>query len=94
MPEPLSPITSAISFAYLRIFLILDFISGRLRNTMRLWSVLRNLYCVTETSYKTMISLPMVYLFKNIYQNTATLSTQSSGNPLILRIFLKMNIYF
>ena len=41
MPEPLSLITSAISFAYLRILMILDFISGILRSTRRLWSLLK-----------------------------------------------------
>ena len=40
MPEPLSPITLAISLTYLRILLILDFKSGLLRNTRRLWSLL------------------------------------------------------
>ena len=77
MPEPLSPSTSAISFAYLRILIILDFKSGLLRNARRLWSLLRNLYCVTNTSCTLMISLPMVYLLKNLFENIATLLTQS-----------------
>ena len=59
-------INSAISFVYLRILIILDFISGRLRSTRRLWILLRNLYCVTKASCKIMISLTMVSLFNNI----------------------------
>ena len=66
-----------ISFAYLRILLILDFKSGLLRNTRRLWSLLRNLYCVTKTSCTLMILLPMVYSIKNICKNIATMLTQS-----------------
>ena len=34
---------------------ILDFKSGLLRITRRLWSLLRNLYCVTKTLCKPMI---------------------------------------
>ena len=55
VPEPLSLSTSAISFASLRILLILDLISGQLRSTRRLWSLIRNLYCVTKTSWTLMI---------------------------------------
>ena len=65
----------AISFAYLRIIMILYFISGRLRSTRRLWSLLRNLYCVMKTSYKMMISLTMASLFNNLCENTAALLT-------------------
>ena len=77
VPEPLRPSTSAISFAYLRILLILYFKSGLLRNTRMLWSLLRNLYCVTKMSYTLMISLPTVYSLNNLCENTATLLTQS-----------------
>ena len=77
MPEPLSPNTSDISLAYLRILIILDFKSGLLRSTMRLWSLLRNLYCVTKMSCTLMILLTMVYSLKNLCENTATLLTQS-----------------
>ena len=65
-----------------------------LRITRRLWSLLRNLYCVTKTSCTLMILLSRVSLFKNICENTATLLIQSGGNPLLLRIFLRINIYF
>ena len=41
MTDPLSLSTLAISFAYLTILMILDFISGRLRSTSRLWNLLR-----------------------------------------------------
>ena len=41
MPEPSSLRTSAISFAYLKILLVLDFISGRLISTRRLWIFLK-----------------------------------------------------
>ena len=49
---------------------------------------------VTKTSCKLMISLPMVSLFKDFCKNTATLLTQSGGNPLIGGRCLNMNIYF
>ena len=39
--------------------------------------MLRNLYCVTKTSFTIMISLPMVYSLKNLCENTATLLNQS-----------------
>ena len=45
MMEPSSLITSAISFAYLRILLILDFVFGQLRSTSRLYILLRNFVC-------------------------------------------------
>ena len=41
MPEPLRQINLAISFTSLRIIMILDYISGRLIITRRLWSLLR-----------------------------------------------------
>ena len=45
----------------IRIFENLDFKAGLLRNTRRLQSLLRNIYCVTKTLCKPIISLPMVY---------------------------------
>ena len=46
VPDPLSPSNSAILFAYLRILMILDFISGRLRSTRELCSLLKKpLFC-------------------------------------------------
>ena len=56
--------------------------------------MLRNPYCVTKTLLKLIISLPLVSLFNNLCENTAALLTQSGGNPLILRRFLKINSYF
>ena len=67
------------------IYLITYFISGRLIITSRVWSLLRNIYCVTRTSCRLMISLPMVSLFKNLCENTATFLNQSGGKPLILK---------
>ena len=53
-----------------------------------------NFLFLTKTSLKLMISLPIVSLFKKLCGDTATLLTQSGGNPLIVRRFLKMNLYF
>ena len=52
MLEPLIPSTSAIPYVSLRILMILDSISGRLRSTRRLWHLLRNFFCVTKNIMK------------------------------------------
>ena len=39
--------------------------------------MLRNLYCVTKMLCKPMISLSVVSLLKNLFENTVTLLTQS-----------------
>ena len=62
---------SGISF-----YIILYFISRLLRSTRRFWNLLGNLYCVTKTLCKLIISLPMVSLLRNLCENTATLLTQ------------------
>ena len=89
MPYPLSPITSAISFASSRILLILYSVSGKIRSTRLLWSLFRNFVGVTKTSCYLMISLPMASLLNKLCVNTATYFTQSGGKELTLRTFLK-----
>ena len=94
LTESIIPSNLDISPAYLRILLILDSISGQLRSTRRLWSLLRIFVCATYMSCNLMRSLPMGPLFKRLCANTTTLLTPNSGNPLIVRIILKMSLYF
>ena len=90
VPNPLRPSILAISPTYLRIIIILDSISGKLRNIRRLWSLLIKFISVTRISCNLSISLFMSTLSKKIWVNTVKLLTQSGGNPLISKKNLKM----
>ena len=81
-------ISSYISLASFRIIMVLDFTAGKIKSTIRLRSLLRNYVWVKKISCKLNISLPMGCLFKRLWVNTATLLTQSGGNPLISKKLL------
>ena len=92
-PDPLIQSTSAIPITYLRVLLILDYISGKIINIRRLNILLENFVYKTRISCILRSSLLMGPLFNRTWVNILTLFTKISGNPQIPKKCLKMSIY-
>ena len=85
--------TLEISLIFIRIILILYFISSQLKITRILLILLRKLVHVTRISWDLIISLTMGPLSKKICMNTTSFSNQSVGNPLISKKSLNMSLF-